>query len=68
MSFGDETMHPDTKADLEKDLYIRRLETAFLDASRFIPTDRTIELNADTNRIAVEILEKRKLDKGERKT
>jgi hypothetical protein len=36
--------------------YADRLETALLDASRFIPTTETIELNPDTNRIVVEIM------------
>lgn len=37
-----------------------RTERAFLDASRFIPTDQTIELNADTNRLAVELMEQKR--------
>ncbi len=47
--------------------WIKRLEEAFLDASRFIPTDRTIELNFDTNRVALEIMERRKAQKPAKK-
>lgn len=39
-------------------LYIARVERAFLDAARFIPTDQTIELNADTNRLTLELVQR----------
>jgi hypothetical protein len=57
---GDDTLDPANAEEYERKRYIKWLEDAFLDASRFIPTDRTIELNADTNRIALEIMEKRR--------
>lgn len=67
---GDDTLDPQNEIDAQQARYVRRLEDVFLDASRFIPTDRTIELNADTNRIVLEVFQrvkKRELDKELRK-
>lgn len=38
----------------------RALEEALCDASRFILTDETITLNADTNRLVMEIIDRRR--------